>query len=79
VLDRDLNQSRAIIAVGDEAAARESVRAIEKAKSVCGKLPHIAQRPRKCILKQMPLTDTSPAMEAAYFRRLAELTPSERR
>jgi len=26
----------------------------------------------------MALSDTSPAMEEAYFRRLAELTPSER-
>ena len=30
------------------------------------------------ILEQRTLTDTSPAMEAAYFRRLAEMTPSER-
>jgi hypothetical protein len=26
----------------------------------------------------MALSDTSPMMEAAYFRRLAEMTPSER-
>lgn len=26
----------------------------------------------------MPITDTSPAMRDAYFRRLAEMTPSER-
>jgi hypothetical protein len=36
VIERDLNQSPAIIVVGEEAAAQEIARAIEKAKTVCG-------------------------------------------